>query len=76
MVAGIPKHLLYSHDVLFGLCIPLYPPLCVVYPLVIKKHGEVDPGVSSLPCWITRCQLKRSGDLVPEGSGAATAANE
>ena len=42
MVAGIPKHLLYSHDVLFGLYIPLYPPLCVVYPLVIKKHGEVE----------------------------------
>ena len=75
MVAGIPKHLLYSHDVLFGLCIPLYPPLCVVYPLVIKKHGEVDPGVSSLPCWITRCQLKRSGDLV-KGLVGAAAANE
>lgn len=67
MVAGIPKHLLYSHDLLFGLCIPLYPPLCVVYPL--------DPGVSSLPCWITRCQLKRSGDLV-KGLVGAAAANE
>ena len=31
-------------------------------------NSPLDPGVSSLPCWITRCQLKRSGDLVPEGS--------
>jgi hypothetical protein len=40
MVAGIPKHLLYY--IMFGLYIPLYPPLCVVYPLVNKKRGEVE----------------------------------
>ena len=30
-----------------GVYIPLYPPFCVVYPLVIKKHGELPFGSGS-----------------------------